>query len=398
MPGSTLQLSLIAQLPLAQAGQLLLVVGISFVLLVLISSTYRFHRMIQLPDKMLTTQEDNNGFFFIQVTRYLSKINRTSRGFGIFIAQFTSENPDRRAIQDALVKRLRSDIRGTVDKACLFRDDCVAVIIDTEEDAVQDVPRRLICTLQDEAGNLPAIQALRAGASSFPMHGTRTQSLIDAAVEACEAADYAASLPFYMAPVPKAEDEEEPEPLGELSKEDKHSSLDPLTGVLKPAIIGSYMRKYLLEIRRTKRPASVLCIGINRIDQIIQTHGEFVADDVIAGVSKVIQRLTRDSDLIGRYHRDDFIVLAPCSLQQGDMIATRLREAVQKELFISGHKRIKASVSIGISAHPEHGKHLRDLFRCAYGALKIIRQWNTSACLIYDPAQHAKKINYETGR
>lgn len=397
MPGSTLQLSLIAQLPLAQAGQLLLVVGISFVVIVLISSTYRFHRMIQLSDDALITSEDTNDFFFIQVTRYLSKINRTSTGFGIFIAQFCAESADNRAVQDALVTRLRSDIRGAVDKACLFRDDCVAVIIDTEEDAVQEVARRLTCTLQDEAVKIPAIQALRAGASSFPMHGTRTQSLIDAAVEACEAADYAASFPFYMAPVPQIDEQDETEPLGELSKEDKNASLDPLTGVLKPAIIGSYKRKYLLEIRRTKRPASVLCIGINRIDQIIQTHGEFAADDVIAGVSKVIQRLTRDSDLIGRYHRDDFIVLAPCSLQQGDMIATRLREAVQKELFVSGNKRLKASVSIGIAAHPEHGKHLRDLFRCAYGALEIVRKWNTSACLIYDPAQHAKKINYETG-
>lgn len=388
---STLQLSLIAQLPLAQAGQLLLVMGISFVLLVLISSTYRFHRMIQLSDNALVTSEATNDFFFIQVTRYLSKINRTSTGFGIFIAQFTSENPDRRAIQDALVKRLRDNIRVAVDKACLFRDDCVAVIIDTEEDAVQDVARRLTDTLQDEAGKNPAILALRAGASSFPMHGTRTQSLIDAATAALETADYAADLPFYMAPVPKAEEAGETEPLGELSKEDKNASLDPLTGVLKPAVIGSYMHKYLLEIRRKKGPAAVLCIGVNRIDQIIQTHGEFVADDVIAGVSKVIQRLTRDSDLIGRYHRDDFVVLGPCSLQQGDMIAARLREAVQKELFISGHKRIKASVSIGISAHPEHGKHLRDLFRCAYGALEIVRKWNTSACLIYDPAQHAKK-------
>jgi diguanylate cyclase (GGDEF)-like protein len=395
---STVQLSLIAQLPLAQAGQLLLVMGISFVIIVLISSTYRFHRMIQLSDDELITPEDNNSFFFIQVTRYLSKINRKSTGFGIFIAQFCAESSDKRAIQDALVKRLHDDVRGAVDKPCLFRNDGVAVIIDTEEEAVEDVARRLARTLQDEARNIPAIQALRAGASSFPMHGTRTQSLIDAAAEACETADYTAALPFYMAPVPKTEDLDENEPIGELSKEDKNSSLDPLTGVLKPAIIGSYMRKYLLEIRRKRSPASVLCIGINRIDQIIQTHGDMAADDVIAGVSKVIQRLTRDSDLIGRYHRDDFIVLAPCTLQQGDMIATRLREAVQKELFISGNKRIKASVSVGIAAHPEHGKHLHDLFRCAYGALETVRQWNTSACLIYDPAQHAKKTNHEVRR
>ena len=120
-------------------------------------------------------------------------------------------------------------------------------------------------------------------------------------------------------------------------------------------------------------------------------YGEQSADDVIAGVGKVLQRLTRDCDIIGRFHRDDFLVLAPCTLQQGQMIAVRLREAVQKEVFISGGKRIKTSVSIGITAHPEHGRNLRTLFNGAHRALEVVRDWNTTACLVYDPAQHAKK-------
>ena len=91
MLGLILQFSSIAQLPLAQAGQLLLVVGISFVILTVISSTYRFHIMIQLSEEALTTVEDCNDFFFVQVTRYLSKINRTSSGFGVFVVQFLAE-------------------------------------------------------------------------------------------------------------------------------------------------------------------------------------------------------------------------------------------------------------------------------------------------------------------
>jgi GGDEF domain-containing protein len=76
----------------------------------------------------------------------------------------------------------------------------------------------------------------------------------------------------------------------------------------------------------------------------------------------------------------------------------RLREAVQKELFLSAGKRIKTSLSIGITAYPEHGRTLRDLFRGAYRALEVVRSWNTSSCLIYDPAQHSMKAEYETRR
>lgn len=394
-----LQPCLIAQLPMAQAGQLLLVMGIAFAIITLISSTYRFHKMIQLTDEALVTVEDRNDFFYIQVTRYLSKINRISSGFGILIVQFVTTEADARSVQNDLLEILKTSVRNTTDKACLFRDDCVAAIIDTEEEHVPTIMLRMATDLKKAALSIPGIQAIRAGASSFPLNGLNTQAVIDAATTALETVSYADSLPLCMAPKPKPEDgQQEVDAIGELSKEDKNAALDPLTGVLKPAVVGSYMRKYLFEIRREKKPASLLCVGINRIDQIIKLHGEEAADDVIARISKILQQISRDRDLIGRYHRDDFMILMPCTLQQGEMIATRLREAVQKELFISGTKRIKTAVSIGITAMPEHGRNLRDLFRGAYCALEVVRGWNTTACLVYDPAQHSEKTEYATRR
>ena len=392
MLSSILQFSSVAQLPLAQAGQLLLVVVISFAIITLISSTYRFHVMIQLGEEALTTVEDCNDFFFVQVTRYLSKINRVSSGFGIFIVQFRTETSDKRRVQEELLNELRKVVRTADDKACLFRDDCVAAIIDTEESNMQAVAQRMMIDLKKVVMAVPFVSAFRVGGSSFPMHGTNTQQVIDSATGALETVDFENPIPFCVAPSPATlENEKSTGELGALSHEDKNAALDPLTGVLKPTAVGSYMRKYLDEIRRKKKPATLLCVGINRIDQIIKMYDEQSADDVIAGVSKVLQRFTRDCDLIGRFHRDDFLVLAPCTLQQGQMIAVRLREAVQKEVFISGGKRIKTDVSVGITAHPEHGRNLRTLFRGAYRALEIIRDWNTTTCLVYDPVAHAKK-------
>ncbi len=392
MLSSILQFSPVAQLPLAQAGQLLLVMGISFAVIALVCSTYRFHRMIQLSEEALTTVEDCNDFFFIQVTRYLSKINRVSSGFGVFIVQFVAGTPDKRCVQREVLRVVKKIVRDADDKVCLFRDDCVAVIIDTEESNVPDMSQRMALDLKKVILTVPSVTAFRAGVSSFPAHGLSTQQIIDTATNALETVSFENPLPFCVAPLPTDIKNEKPAgEVGELAREDKRSVIDSLTGVLSPNVVGSYMRKYLADIRHKKQPATLLCVGINRIDQIIKMHGEPAADNVIAGVGKVLQRVTRDCDLIGRYHRDDFLILAPCTLQQGEMIAVRLREAVQKEIFISGEKRIKTAISIGITAHPEHGRNLRDLFRGAYRALEVVRDWNTAACLVYDPVLHAKK-------
>ena len=385
-----------SQLPLVEAGQLLLVTGIAFAIITLVVSTSRFHQMIELDEKDLETTESCNDFFFIQVTRYLSRINRTSTGFGIITIQFQTENENLRTVQEELLRLLRSLVRKEIDKACLFGEDCVAAIIDTEQERVEIVAQRLIADLVAALPSVAEISALRAGASAFPGHGLSTQALIDTATDAMETADFDQTASVLLAPLPDRDEEvPEVEDIGELSKEDKSSSIDRLTGVLKPEAVGSYMRKYLSEIRQKKNPAAVLCVGINRIDNIIQLHGENAADQVIAGVSGVLQRLTRDSDLIGRYHRDDFLILAPCSIEQGEMIAIRLRDAMHKELFLVDGKRIKASISVGVSAHPEHGRTLRDLFRGAYAALTTVREWNTSACLVFDPTQHAKRGHHE---
>ena len=384
------------QLPMAEAGQLLLVIGITFSIITLIASSSRFHTMIQLGEDELTSVDDCNDFFFIQVTRYLSKINRTSTGFILFIIQFRTDQTELRPVQDQMLQGLKQIIREDCDKACLFREDCVGALIDTEEEKADPMVSRMATDLQSLVNRLPNVSSFRGGVSSFPLHDQHSQLIIDAATKALAQAKFENEHPLRIAPPPELEENAEtPDEIDELSHKDKNSALDPLTGVLKPAAVGSYFRKYLLEIRRKKGSAAVLCIGINRIDNIITLHGEEAADAVITGVANIIQQLTRNCDLIGRYHRDDFLILATCTLKQGETIGLRIRDAVQNEIFLFEGKSIKTSIAIGITGHPEHGKNLHDLFRGAYGALEIVRNWNTSSCLVYHPAQHAKKINHE---
>jgi len=384
--------NVLMQLPLAEAGTLLLVTGGAFLLITLSISTVRFHKMIQLDEGSLTSVDHRNDFFSIQVTRYLSKIGRSSNNFVIIVIQFCTDDLDRCAVQEQMLHGLKRIIRNNSDRACLFHDGCVAAIIDTEKEEAQTGLERIVSELKLWVDQRSNISVFRVGASVFPFHGHRSQSLIDQACNALEQADFESTLPLYMAPIPEENEANElQDSLGAMNQADKNAALDPLTGALKPESVGSYMRKYLLALRQKKESATVLCIGINRMDDIIRLHGEEAADTLIASVSELLQKQTRDSDLMGRYHRDDFLIMTPCALEQGKKIAFRLRETVQKTVFLFEKKRIKASVSIGITAYPEHGKNLKDLFNGAYCALERVHEWNTSSCQVYDPAQHPQK-------
>ena len=386
------------QLPLAQAGQLLLVVGVSFVLITLLCSIYRFNKMMELSEDELSTPQELDNFFVVQVTRYFSKIHRESSGFGLLIIQIQTDAPDQQEAQKEVLNYLKGTSRGIFDTVCLYRTDCIALIVDTEEDKVNAIITRIVQELHANIETLP-ITALRAGTSSFPTNGHSSQAIINSATASLESASFDMLSPLHIVNTEDPDSSEEAsKETDEIETEHIDSSIDKLTGVLKPKVIASYMRKYLAELRQKKGFATLLCVGINRIDQITDLQGEEAADAVTAQVSQLMQKLTRDDDLIGRYYGNDFLVLAPCPLDQGEMLAIRLREAVQKEIILFNGRRIKTSVSIGIAAHPEHGRTLRDLFNGAFAAFETLREWETSSCLTFDPSKHSKKVRYDSSK
>ncbi len=379
---------ILMQLPMAEAGQLLLVVGLSFAIITLIASTSRFHKMIQRGEDELISVDDRNDFFFIQVTRYLSNINRKSEGFILLLFQLPPETSDLQSAQKKLFTSVNSLLRRSTDKTCLSQEDCVAAILDTD---IQDIEIPVTRFYRDLI-QLQRRSSFRIGAVAFPSNGQRTHLLIDRAITEMEQAEFDSPTPYRIAKPDEMDlpDEENPEAVGQLSRSDKNSSIDPLTGVLNASSVASTMRKYLMDIRRKKNPAAVLCIGVNRMEELQEIHGHERAEQLLASISQLLQKNTREIDLIGRYQYEDFMILLPCSLQEGESIAIRLKEIIQKEDFIIENRRIKASVSIGIAGHPEHGRNLQDLFNNAFQALETVRTWKTSACLTYGPDKKEK--------
>lgn len=385
MPSNPPYLSPIAQLPMAEAGQLLLIGVAMFVLITLIASMVRFHRMLELDESELGTPEQCDDFFFVQVTRFVSKISRSANGFTLLLLQFRTHESDVRSVQSQVFKTLSRVVRRDEDPVSPVHTDCIGVLINTDEDHTERAATRLAASLEPLLRKNPDVTGWRIGISTFPLHGPGSQALIDNAEKALSEAGWDPSDRVRIAPPPEDAIEEGGGEPGETPREElsRSSTIDPLTGVLKPRVTGSYMRKYLAELRQKKRPACVLCIETNRLDQIRALHGETAVDEVLVTVSQILQRLTRDADLIGRLDGGLFIVLAPCELGDGERIAKRLREAVQKETIAVSGRRIKTSISVGISAYPDHGRLMRELAPRAMDALNTVRSWKTSACLVY---------------
>ncbi len=385
----------VMELPLSEVGQLLLVTGISFTLITLIASASRFHHLIQIDETKLPDTESCDRLFQIQISRYLSRINRISSGFSIAIIRLETDPTDLRTRQEKALKKLKNLLRNDTDKACLLHTDCIAAIFDAEEENADAIAQRIRNETPKLISSLSGVTSFHAGIATFPTHALNSIQLIEAAESALEQARAKGSGAVEFATLPEeGEETEEPkvEKVGELTKEDKNASLDPLTGVLKPKVIGSYFRKYLLEIRRKKKPVSLFFIELNKPENLKKIHGESSVDAAIQGVSELLKTLCREYDLIGRIDHHHFLIMAPCALEHAEPIAIRLRDAVRDTRIPFEGKNITTSIRIGLSGHPEHGNNLRELSRGAQAALNEARHMEASACIVYDPEKHNKGV------
>jgi hypothetical protein len=63
---------------------------------------------------------------------------------------------------------------------------------------------------------------------------------------------------------------------------------------------------------------------------------------------------------------------------------------VHNASFISGGKKLKTTVTLGVSAYPDHGRNLHQLYTAGQNVLDHSRANDIRAYAVYDPEIHDK--------
>lgn len=124
---------------------------------------------------------------------------------------------------------------------------------------------------------------------------------------------------------------------------------DVLTGILNRRAV---LEQFSKELERARRDASYLAVAMVDIDhfkQINDVHGHLAGDEVICHcVNQLTQRI-RESDSIGRYGGEEFLVLLPrTSPENAVAVLDQLRRAVAESPARFGEASIPLRISIGV--------------------------------------------------
>lgn len=123
--------------------------------------------------------------------------------------------------------------------------------------------------------------------------------------------------------------------------------------------------------RRYHRAVSLLFIDIDNFKQVNDLFGHQAGDLVLEKLARILEDCVRDTDLVGRYGGEEFVVLLPeSSDREAISLAERLRGLVESHAFETNGEHASITLSIGVASYlPDQIGTGNDLIRAADDAL-----------------------------
>ena len=125
---------------------------------------------------------------------------------------------------------------------------------------------------------------------------------------------------------------------------------DPLTTAANRRAFNEIISQEFSRFKRSQKEYALVMIDLDNFKSINDQHGHGTGDRVLIEVTERCKDNLRVHDIIARLGGEEFCILLPyTNLEQAQKVAERLRQKIEIMPIISEGKRIKVTISVGIS-------------------------------------------------
>lgn len=125
------------------------------------------------------------------------------------------------------------------------------------------------------------------------------------------------------------------------------ATTDALTGLCNRVRMNKVLQEQQYMLDRYHNDCALVMIDLDDFKKVNDTYGHNAGDEVLKEISSLIECHTRNTDIVGRWGGEEFLVVMPqTSLEHALAAAELLRQKVlQKEFSYAGHKTASFGVS-----------------------------------------------------
>ncbi len=127
-------------------------------------------------------------------------------------------------------------------------------------------------------------------------------------------------------------------------------SCDGLTGLLNHSHIKQALGHEHARVQRQGHDTIVAMLDLDHFKAVNDTHGHAIGDQVIKALATLLQKRLRDTDHLGRYGGEEFVVILPeCELPQATTMFEEICRNFADLTFSSPEGQFHVTVSIGLA-------------------------------------------------
>jgi diguanylate cyclase (GGDEF)-like protein len=130
----------------------------------------------------------------------------------------------------------------------------------------------------------------------------------------------------------------------------------------------------------------LLVCDIDHFKKVNDTYGHDVGDVVIKGFADVLKRVKRDTDAVGRFGGEEFVVVCEETDERGaELLAERIRTELAAVTFHSELGPLQVTCSIGVAPFGAAGHAWEPLFKATDEALYASKRGGRNRVTVWTP-------------
>lgn len=150
----------------------------------------------------------------------------------------------------------------------------------------------------------------------------------------------------------------------------RRAVLDALTGVLNKGALMKEAEAHVKLARRHGHPVGVVFLDLDDFKRFNDTHGHLLGDRLLADFAALVARNCRQTDVLGRFGGEEFILIAPHTDKRGaHALVEKLRRLVRAQDFPGRDGAVRVTFSAGVAVFPEDGGEAGTLLARADAAM-----------------------------
>lgn len=127
---------------------------------------------------------------------------------------------------------------------------------------------------------------------------------------------------------------------------------DDLTKLKNRRFLHDRLKEELDRATRYRHPLACIFFDADHFKRVNDSYGHEAGDAVLKTISATAQEQCRQTDTLGRYGGEEFLMLLPeTDLAQACILAERLRQAIEGQISIADQHHIRITATFGVACY-----------------------------------------------